>query len=111
MALLALIPAVGPALIWIPAGIILILLGSIWQGILVLVGGILIVSTIDNLLRPLLVSRDIRLPDALILLSILGGLSAFGIAGIIIGPVIAALFLAMWEMFAQEFEADLEKRG
>lgn len=105
MAFLSIIPAVGPALIWLPAAIILIANGSIWSGIIMIVVGSLVIGLVDNLLRPVLVGRDTRMPDYLILLSTLGGLTAFGISGIIIGPIIAAFFLSVWEMAEDEYAA------
>jgi predicted PurR-regulated permease PerM len=110
MALLSIIPAVGPALVWVPAAIILIVQGQIWPGITVIAVGSLVIGLADNLLRPILVGRDTRLPDYLILLSTLGGLMAFGLAGIVIGPIIAALFLSIWEMAEEEY-ADPEAPG
>jgi len=103
MALLSIIPAVGPALVWLPAAIILIANGSIWSGIIMILIGSLVIGLVDNLLRPLLVGRDTRMPDYLILLSTLGGLTAFGISGIVIGPIIAAFFLSVWEMAEAEY--------
>lgn len=111
MALLALIPAVGPSLIWAPAAVILLLTGNIMGAIILIAGGVLVISLVDNVLRPLLVGRDTEMPDALVLLSLLGGLASFGLAGIVIGPVIAALFLAIWELFVHEYSEDLEMRG
>lgn len=111
MALLALIPGIGPALIWIPAAIILFVTGATMQAVIVVAGGVLVLSTIDNFLRPILVGRDTNMPDALILLSVLGGISAFGISGIILGPTVAALFLASWQLFEEEYRADLTARG
>jgi predicted PurR-regulated permease PerM len=103
MALLSIIPAVGPALVWIPAAVILIANGQIVSGIVLIVTGSLIIGLVDNLLRPLLVGRDTRMPDYLILLSTLGGLTAFGLAGVVIGPIIAAFFLSVWEMAEEEY--------
>ena len=111
MALLALIPAVGPALIWAPAGILLLLSGNVWQGVVVLAVGIVVISLIDNFLRPILVGRDTEMPDVLILLSVLGGLTLFGIAGIIIGPVITAFFLSMWQLFEHDYDRELNESG
>jgi predicted PurR-regulated permease PerM len=108
MALLSIIPAVGPAVVWLPAAVILIVQGSILQGIVLIVAGSLVVGLVDNLLRPILVGRDTKMPDYLILLSTLGGLTAFGIAGIVIGPIIAAFFLSVWEMAEEEY-ADIHK--
>lgn len=105
MAFLSIIPAVGPALVWLPAAIILIANGSIWSGIIMIIIGSLIIGLVDNLLRPVLVGRDTRMADYLILLSTLGGLTAFGISGVVIGPIIAAFFLSVWEMAEEEYAA------
>jgi predicted PurR-regulated permease PerM len=110
MALLSIIPAVGPALVWIPAAIILMVEGAIWQGIALIVVGSLVIGLVDNLLRPLLVGRDTKMPDYLILLATLGGLTAFGLSGIVLGPIIAAFFLSIWEMAVEEY-ADLRGGG
>jgi predicted PurR-regulated permease PerM len=103
MGVLSLLPAVGAALVWIPAAIILIATGALWQAVVVIVGGSLVIGLVDNLLRPILVGRATEMPDYLVLLATLGGLSVFGLAGFVAGPVIAALFLVMWEMFAAEY--------
>ena len=103
MTLLSLLPAVGSALIWAPAAIILFATGHIVKGIILLAAGSLIIGLVDNLLRPMLVGRDTQIPDYLILLATLGGLTVFGLSGFVIGPIIAALFLAVWDMFAQEY--------
>tara|TARA_B100000745_G_scaffold79005_2_gene48479 strand:- start:12082 stop:13131 length:1050 start_codon:yes stop_codon:yes gene_type:complete len=111
MGLLALIPAVGPAIVWLPASLILLATGDTWQGITVLFVGFVIISLIDNILRPILVAKDTAMSDLLVLLSVLGGLSLFGISGIIIGPVITAFFLSMWELFERDYAKDLEAHG
>jgi predicted PurR-regulated permease PerM len=103
MGLLSILPAVGPALIWGPASIYLLFNGNIVGGLILLIGGAIAVSLADNVLRPVLVGRETKMPDYLILIATLGGLMAFGIAGFVAGPVIAALFLVMWEMFADEY--------
>jgi predicted PurR-regulated permease PerM len=103
MGILSLLPAVGPAFVWLPAAVILLASGLIWKGLAVLVAGILIVSMIDNLLRPILVGRETHMPDYLVLLATLGGLMVFGLAGFVAGPIVAALFLVMWDMFAEEY--------
>jgi predicted PurR-regulated permease PerM len=111
MTLLALIPAAGPAVVWLPAGLIMLATGHVASGVIILVGGTLIIPLLDNLLRPILVGKDTGMPDALILLSVLGGLSVFGLSGIVLGPVLAALFLALWELFTDEFHDELIARG
>jgi predicted PurR-regulated permease PerM len=106
MALLSILPAVGPAIVWLPAAIILLATGNVWSGITLVLIGVLVIGLVDNVLRPILVGRDTRMPDYMILLSTLGGLTAFGLAGIVIGPIIAAFFLSCWEMAQEEFEGD-----
>jgi predicted PurR-regulated permease PerM len=103
MALLSILPAVGPALIWLPAAIVLLFNQQIVAGIVLIAIGVFVIGLVDNVLRPVLVGRDTRMPDYLILLSTLGGLAAFGLAGIIIGPIIAAFFLSVWQMAEHEF--------
>ena len=103
MALLSILPAVGPAVVWIPAAIVLIANQQTIAGIVLIAIGVFIIGLVDNVLRPILVGRDTRMPDYLILLSTLGGLAGFGLAGIIIGPIIAAFFLSVWHMAQDEF--------
>jgi len=98
-----LIPMLGSALIWVPAAIILISVGSIFKGVVLLVLGGTLIGLADNVLRPILVGRETRLPDYVVLVTTLGGLSVFGISGFVIGPVVAALFMTFWEMFGEEF--------
>jgi predicted PurR-regulated permease PerM len=108
MTVLSLLPAIGSALIWGPAAIILIATGSVVKGIILIAAGTLIIGLVDNVLRPILVGRDTKMPDFLILITTLGGLTLFGISGFVIGPIIAALFLAVWEMFIEEY-GDLDE--
>jgi predicted PurR-regulated permease PerM len=98
MVVASILPAVGAALIWVPAAVMLIVSGAIFKGIVLILVGTLIIGLIDNFLRPILVGRDTKMPDYLILVSTLGGLELFGITGFVLGPVIAALFLTVWEM-------------
>jgi len=109
MTLLSIIPAVGPAVVWVPAAVVLIVNDRIAAGVVLIAVGVLVIGLVDNVLRPILVGRDTRMPDYLILLSTLGGLAAFGLAGVVLGPIIAAFFLAVWEMAREEFGSnDLE---
>ena len=88
---------------WGPAALYLFAVGS-WGKALILVGvGAGVVGMIDNALRPILVGRDAGMSDYMILLSTLGGIATFGLSGVVIGPVIAGLFLTVWDIFAQEF--------
>jgi predicted PurR-regulated permease PerM len=102
MAVFSVLPAVGPGLIWGPAAIIFLGMGEIVKGMVLIAAGVLIIGLVDNLLRPILVGRDTQIPDYFVLLATLGGLAVFGISGFVIGPVIAAFFLVVWEMFARE---------
>ena len=97
MALLSVIPSVGTALVWVPAVIYLAVSGKTGAAIGVAVWCAVVVGTIDNVLTPKLIGRDTEMPDLLVLLTTLGGLAVFGIPGIVIGPVIGALFMATWE--------------
>lgn len=105
MAVLSLLPAVGSALIWLPVGIYLLAVGQWIQGLVVLGVGAGVISVVDNILRPILVGRDTKLPDYLILLSTLGGIALMGMTGFLLGPVVAALFLAFWDIFIREYNA------
>ncbi|MBI2618134.1 AI-2E family transporter [Candidatus Kaiserbacteria bacterium] len=111
MALLSVIPAVGPGIVWLPAGIVLLISGAYVQAAVVLLGGAIIISLIDNILRPILIRRDIHMPDMIVLVSTLGGLALFGITGFIIGPVIAGFFFSMWSIFERDYQRELEMRG
>ena len=106
MGLLALIPAVGTGLVWFPVGVYLIATGSTWEGVTLLAFGFFVISMVDNVLRPILVGQDTRMPDYVVLISTLGGLSVLGINGLIVGPVIAAMFISAWEIFGESRAAD-----
>ncbi|MEM6585226.1 MAG: AI-2E family transporter [Pseudomonadota bacterium] len=106
MAILALIPAVGTALVWAPVGIWLLISGDIWQGIFVLASGFIVISSADNVLRPILVGRDTGIPDWIILVTTLGGLSIAGFSGIVLGPLVAGLFLASWSILQEQRAED-----
>jgi predicted PurR-regulated permease PerM len=109
MAIVSLLPAVGPALVWVPIAAYLLLTGSIWQGIVVIVSGALVIGMADNLLRPLLVGRETGIPDWLVLVTTLGGIAAFGLSGVVVGPVVAGLFLAGWSLYREERDVVLAK--
>jgi predicted PurR-regulated permease PerM len=105
MTILSIVPAVGASLIWLPAAVWLFATGAVAKAAALIVMGVLI-GFVDNVLRPILVGRDTKMPDYLILLSTLGGITAFGLSGFVIGPIIAALCVAGWEMFAADFGED-----
>jgi predicted PurR-regulated permease PerM len=100
---LSVIPSIGTALIWVPGVIYLFAVGKTAAAIGLLAWCSLIVATIDNLLRPVLVGRDTKLPDVLILISTLGGIVLFGITGFVIGPLIASMFVTVWEIYGEAF--------
>ncbi|HMQ45867.1 MAG TPA: AI-2E family transporter [Saprospiraceae bacterium] len=103
MTLLSLLPIGGSGLIWGPTVIILMVQGSYTKGIILLLVGSLVIGLVDNFLRPMLVGRDTKLPDYLVLLSTLGGIAWFGLSGFILGPVIAALFVTCWEIAGKSY--------
>jgi predicted PurR-regulated permease PerM len=103
MTLLALLPVGGSAIVWFPAVVVLFAQGEVGKAMILLVVGSLIIGLVDNLLRPLLVGRDTEMPDYLVLISTLGGITYFGLSGFVIGPTIAALFITVWEMMGQDY--------
>ncbi|MGU3495318.1 AI-2E family transporter [Xanthobacteraceae bacterium A53D] len=109
MAMLSLVPAVGAFLVWGPAAIYLLLSGQYLQGGILLAVGVFVIGLVDNLLRPPLVGKGTRLPDYVVLVSTLGGLSLFGVNGFVIGPLIAALFVSVWSLAAEEKRQGLIK--
>ena len=98
MALLSMLPAVGAGLVWVPVAIYFLVAGSIWQCVALVAWGVLVIGLVDNVLRPILVGRDTRMPDYVVLVSTLGGMSVFGINGFVLGPAIAAMFMAVWHI-------------
>jgi predicted PurR-regulated permease PerM len=107
MMLFCIIPGLGSFIVWFPTGLITLLAGNTWQGITILLVGALLISTIDNFLRPILVGRDIQMHPLLVLFSTLGGIVVFGASGFIIGPIIAALFMAFWDMYEEYYRDEL----
>ncbi|MDU5780812.1 MAG: AI-2E family transporter [Pantoea sp.] len=106
MAFLSLIPAVGSAIIWVPAAIFFFATGALWKGLFLVGFFVVIVGLVDNILRPLLVGKDTKMPDYLILIATLGGMEIYGINGFVIGPLIAALFIACWNLLSGKDNRD-----
>ncbi len=98
---LSIVPAVGNAVIWVPAGLFMLLSGHIWQGLVILIFGAVVITLVDNLLRPFLLGKDIEMHSLLIFLSTLGGIVVFGFSGFVLGPVVASFFLAIWKLFEE----------
>jgi predicted PurR-regulated permease PerM len=103
MTVLSIIPGIGTALVWVPAAIVLAAAGHTLQAMGLAVFCALVVGSIDNFLRPLLVGRDTQMHELLILFGTLGGIFMFGVVGFIIGPIIAALFTTVWEIYGVVF--------
>jgi predicted PurR-regulated permease PerM len=100
-AVLALLPF-GTPLIWGPASLWLYLDGQTWQALGLFAWGLVAVSQVDNLLRPLLIGGAARIPYILVLFGVIGGLSAFGLAGLFVGPIVVAVLLAVWREWIAE---------
>jgi predicted PurR-regulated permease PerM len=101
MGFLSLLPAVGAGIVWAPVAVYFLLSGMIWQGVVLALFGVFVIGLVDNVLRPILVGKDTRMPDYMILISTLGGLAVFGLNGFVIGPLIAALFMSSWALFIE----------
>jgi predicted PurR-regulated permease PerM len=104
MAFLSLVPAVGAALVWVPVALYFFFIGAYWQCIALVAWGVLVIGLVDNLLRPILVGKDTRMPDYVVMITTLGGLAVFGINGFVLGPAIAAMFMAVWHIYGVAHE-------
>jgi predicted PurR-regulated permease PerM len=104
MAILSIVPGIGAALVWVPAVIYLFIVGETLTATLLLAWCAAAVGTIDNILRPMLVGKDAKMPDLLILIGTLGGLFLFGPIGFIVGPIVCGLFLTIWEIYGATFK-------
>jgi len=103
MGVLSVLPGIGAALVWVPAVIYLAAIGQTGPAIGLFLWCALVVGTIDNFLRPVLVGKDTKMPDILVLLSTVGGIFMFGAVGFVIGPIVAALFMAVWRIYGETF--------
>lgn len=108
MAFLSLLPAIGAGLVWAPVAIYFLATGDWVKGIGLTAYGVLVIGMVDNVLRPILVGKDTRMPDYVVLISTIGGMALMGINGFVIGPMIAALFMAVWSMFVGRDEDEDE---
>ena len=104
MAVLSVIPSIGSAIIWFPTVIYLLVTGHIAKGVILFVFCAFVVGSMDNLLRPKLVGKDTEMHELMILFGTLGGIFMFGIVGMIIGPVVAGLFVTVWDIYGIEFK-------
>jgi predicted PurR-regulated permease PerM len=98
MAFLSLLPMIGAGLVWLPVAAYFFITGAWWQGFALVAYGVLVIGLADNLLRPVLVGKDAGMPDYVVMITTLGGMAVFGINGFIIGPTIAAMFIAVWHL-------------
>jgi len=98
MAFLSLLPAIGAALVWLPVALYFLATGALWQSVTLVAYGLLVIGLVDNLLRPVLVGKDTRMPDYIVMITTFGGMSVFGINGFVLGPAIAAMFIAVWHI-------------
>jgi predicted PurR-regulated permease PerM len=108
MFFLSMIPMAGAFLVWVPAAIYLALTGAYIKALILVVWGLVVIGSIDNFLSPRLVGRRARLHELLIFFSVLGGLEVFGILGLVLGPVVVAITLALIEMVRQSFKPPSE---
>lgn len=99
MMALSLLPAIGASVVWVPVSIYFFATGAIWQGVVLILFGAFVIGLVDNILRPKLVGKDLRMPDYVVLISTLGGIAVFGLNGFVIGPAVAAMFMAVWDIF------------
>ena len=111
MAVLSLLPVLGAGLVWAPTAIYLLATGSIWRDLVLFAYGVLVISLVDNILRPLLIGQETKIPDYVVLVSTLGGIVVFGANGFIIGPVLAALFIALWSVFSSSYQRPKDETG
>lgn len=111
MVVLSIIPSVGTAVIWLPAAIILGIGGAVGKAIGLALFCTVAIGSVDNLLRPILVGKDTQMHELMIFFGTLGGIFMFGIIGVIIGPIIAALFITIWEIYGQAFQDILPATG
>jgi predicted PurR-regulated permease PerM len=107
MTVLSVLPMVGGALVWVPAALFLAWQGAWIKAAILVAVGSLVIGSVDNLLRPLLVGHDTEMSELLVLFSTLGGIAVFGAVGFIVGPIIAALFVTAWEIFGKAYRDDL----
>ncbi|BBO80741.1 AI-2E family transporter [Desulfosarcina ovata subsp. sediminis] len=111
MVVLSIIPSVGTAVVWVPAAVILGFNGAIAKGVGLAIFCGLVVGSLDNLLRPILVGKDTQMHELMIFFGTMGGIFMFGMVGVIIGPIVAALFVTVWEIYGHAFQGILPDTG
>lgn len=103
MAVFSLLPVVGAFLVWLPAGVYLLVVGEIWQGVFILAWGALVVSNVDNFVRPLLIGRSTGIHPLFVLIGVLGGVAAFGFIGLFLGPVLVGVTVSVLKVWEEEY--------
>ena len=111
MALLSLLPVIGSALVWLPVALYFVATGALWKGLGLIAYGLLVIGLVDNLLRPMMVGRETHIPDYVMMIATLGGLAVFGVHGFVLGPTIAAMFIAVWHLYGTTQDAQAESAG
>lgn len=99
MTVMSFVPLIGTFAIWGPAAGYLIIQGSFWKGVILILYGVLVISMVDNVLRPIIISGRTKMPTLAVLFSVLGGIKLFGFIGFIMGPLVLALFISVFEIF------------
>ena len=108
MFILSIVPMIGSWLVLYPAAIYELVIGDIWQGITIIIFTAVVISNVDNFMRPKLVGRDTGMHDLLIFFSSIGGIYIFGVMGFVVGPIITVLFLTILDIYAIEFKEQLD---
>jgi predicted PurR-regulated permease PerM len=101
MTIMSFLPLLGTFSVWGPAAIYLFIQGSYIKGIVLILYGVLVISMVDNILRPMIISGRTKMPTLAVFFSVLGGIKVFGLIGFIMGPLVLALFVALFEIFRQ----------
>lgn len=109
MAFLSLLPAIGSAIVWVPVAAYLLITGAYVKGAILIFVGVVVIGLVDNFLRPPLVGKETKLPDYVVLISTVGGMTLMGINGFVLGPLIAALFIVAWSLYRQEQAEEAEQ--
>lgn len=109
MAVVSFLPVIGPFIIWGPAAVYLLLTGEVLKGLVLLAVGGLGISMIDNVVRPLIIGKRARMPFLPLLISVLGGIRLFGLIRLVLGPMVLAVFVSVFETLGTLREAGKNK--
>lgn len=107
---LSVVPAIGTGIVWLPASVWLLMTGPVWKGIILLAWGAALVHPIDNVLRPLMISNVTRVPFLLVMFGAIGGVTAFGLVGVFVGPVLLGIAMAIWREWATPAEISVDRQ-